>query len=50
VYISRHPGRVARNALVPVHEHRLRLVAAGAMDMSPYTAHADSIAVFEPGG
>ena len=47
VYISCHPGSLARDAGLLVHEHGFRLLAAGIMDMFPHTAHVESMAVFE---
>jgi len=47
VYVSCHPGSLARDAGYLVKERGWKLVSAGAMDMFPQTAHVESIALFE---
>jgi 23S rRNA (uracil1939-C5)-methyltransferase len=46
VYISCHPGSLARDAGLLVREHGFRLAAAGVMDMFPHTTHVEAMAVF----
>ena len=51
VYVSCHPGSLARDLGILVTDHGFLLRAAGIVDMFPHTSHVESVAVLDgPGG
>ena len=45
LYVSCHPGSLARDLGLLVHEHGFELLAAGVVDMFAHTAHMESVAL-----
>jgi 23S rRNA (uracil1939-C5)-methyltransferase len=50
VYVSCHPGSLARDLAILVTAHGFRLRSAGIVDMFPHTSHVESVAVLDGPG
>jgi 23S rRNA (uracil1939-C5)-methyltransferase len=50
VYVSCHPGSLARDLGILVAEHGFSLQSAGIVDMFPHTSHVESVAVLDGPG
>lgn len=50
VYVSCHPGSLARDLGILITVHGFRLAAAGIVDMFPHTSHVESVAVLDGPG
>jgi len=50
IYVSCHPGSLARDLGILITEHGFTLAAAGIVDMFPHTSHVESVAVLDGPG
>lgn len=50
IYVSCHPGSLARDLGILITEHGFELAAAGIVDMFPHTSHVESVAVLDGPG
>jgi 23S rRNA (uracil1939-C5)-methyltransferase len=50
VYVSCHPGSLARDLGILVEQHGFSLQSAGIVDMFPHTSHVESVAVLDGPG
>ena len=50
VYVSCHPGSLARDLGILVTQHGFTLQSAGIVDMFPHTSHVESVAVLDGPG
>ncbi len=50
IYVSCHPGSLARDLGILITEHGFTLAAAGIVDMFPHTSHVESVAVLNGPG
>lgn len=49
LYVSCHPGSLARDAYQLVHEQGYTLARVGVLDMFPHTSHVETMALFRRG-
>jgi 23S rRNA (uracil1939-C5)-methyltransferase len=47
LYVSCHPGSLARDAGILAERYGFKLKSAGAIDIFPHTSHVEAMALFE---